>query len=309
MKPTLLVLAAGMGSRYGGVKQIDSVGKNGECLLDYAAYDAKKAGFGKVVYIIRKDIEKDFRERLFDRVARNFDAEYVFQTPDALLTPEEFSVFEKSGRKKPWGTIHAVLCAQKAINTPFAVINADDYYGRSAFETLGNYLSSISSTCTEHAMVGYTLGKTMSRNGSVSRGVAKTKDGYLETIEENTKIYYTGENFSGNEIESDLNGKIIKMTGQETVSMNLFGFSPEAFNRFNAYWENFKKTSLSDPKAEALLPVAASEIIKNGEGKIKVFTSEESWFGMTYPEDKQVVKDELTKKIDSGYYPEKLWEN
>ena len=158
-------------------------------------------------------------------------------------------------------------------------------------------------------MVGYTLGKTMSRNGSVSRGVAKTKDGYLESIEENTKIYYTGENFSGSEIESDLNGKIIKMTGQETVSMNLFGFSPEAFNRFNAYWENFKKTSLSDPKAEALLPVAASEIIKNGEGKIKVFTSEESWFGMTYPEDKQVVKDELTKKIDSGYYPEKLWEN
>lgn len=309
MKPTLLVLAAGMGSRYGGVKQIDSVGKNGECLLDYAAYDAKTAGFGKVVYIIRKDIEKDFRERLFDRVARNFDAEYVFQTPDALLTPEEFSVFEKSGRKKPWGTIHAVLCAQKAINTPFAVINADDYYGRSAFETLGKYLSSISNSCTEHAMVGYTLGKTMSRNGSVSRGVARTKDGYLETIEENTKIYYTGENFSGNEIESDLNGKIIKMTGQETVSMNLFGFSPEAFNRFNAYWENFKKTSLSDSKAEALLPVAASEIIKNGEGKIKVFTSEESWFGMTYPEDKQVVKDELTKKIDSGYYPEKLWEN
>lgn len=309
MKPTLLVLAAGMGSRYGGVKQIDSVGKNGECLLDYAAYDAKTAGFGKVVYIIRKDIEKDFRERLFDRVARNFDAEYVFQTPDALLTPEEFSVFEKSGRKKPWGTIHAVLCAQKAINTPFAVINADDYYGRSAFETLGKYLSSISNSCTEHAMVGYTLGKTMSRNGSVSRGVARTKDGYLESIEENTKIYYTGENFSGSEIESDLNGKIIKMTGQETVSMNLFGFSPEAFNRFNAYWENFKKTSLSDPKAEALLPVAASEIIKNGEGKIKVFTSEESWFGMTYPEDKQVVKDELTKKIDSGYYPEKLWEN
>ena len=309
MKPTLLVLAAGMGSRYGGVKQIDSVGKNGECLLDYAAYDAKTAGFGKVVYIIRKDIEKDFRERLFDRVARNFDAEYVFQTPDALLTPEEFSVFEKRRKKKPWGTIHAVLCAQKAINTPFAVINADDYYGRSAFETLGKYLSSISNSCTEHAMVGYTLGKTMSRNGSVSRGVARTKDGYLESIEENTKIYYTGENFSGSEIESDLNGKIIKMTGQETVSMNLFGFSPEAFNRFNAYWENFKKTSLSDPKAEALLPVAASEIIKNGEGKIKVCTSEESWFGMTYPEDKQVVKDELTKKIDSGYYPEKLWEN
>lgn len=308
MKPTLLVLAAGMGSRYGGVKQIDSVGKNGECLLDFAAFDAKKCGFGKVVYIIRKDIEKDFRERLFDRVARNFDAEYVFQTPEALLTEEEIAVAKNNGRQKPWGTIHAVLCAQKAIHEPFAVINADDYYGRNAFETLGKYLSSIDNDSTEHAIVGYTLGKTMSRNGSVSRGVCQTKDGYLESITENTKIYYTGENFSGNEIESDLNGKIVKLTGNETVSMNLFGFSPKAFERFEKYWDDFKKTSLSSPKAEALLPIAASDIIKNNEGKIKVFTSDESWFGMTYPEDKQLVKDEIAKKIEAGYYPEKLWE-
>lgn len=308
MKPTLLVLAAGMGSRYGGVKQIDSVGKNGECLLDFAAFDAKKCGFGKAVYIIRKDIEKDFRERLFDRVARNFDAEYVFQTPEALLTEEEIAVAKNNGRQKPWGTIHAVLCAQKAIHEPFAVINADDYYGRNAFETLGKYLSSIDNDSTEHAIVGYTLGKTMSRNGSVSRGVCQTKDGYLESITENTKIYYTGENFSGNEIESDLNGKIVKLTGNETVSMNLFGFSPKAFERFEKYWDDFKKTSLSSPKAEALLPIAASDIIKNNEGKIKVFTSDESWFGMTYPEDKQLVKDEIAKKIEAGYYPEKLWE-
>ena len=308
MKPTLLVLAAGMGSRYGGVKQIDSVGKNGECLLDFAAYDAKKCGFGKVVYIIRKDIEKDFRERLFDRVARNFDAEYVFQTPEALLTEEEIAVAKNNGRQKPWGTIHAVLCAKQAIHEPFAVINADDYYGRNAFETLGKYLSSIENDSTEHAIVGYTLGKTMSRNGSVSRGVCQTKDGYLESITENTKIYYTGENFSGNEIESDLNGKIVKLTGNETVSMNLFGFSPKAFERFEKYWDDFKKTSLSSPKAEALLPIAASDIIKNNEGKIKVFTSDESWFGMTYPQDKQLVKDEIAKKIESGYYPEKLWE-
>ncbi|MBQ0052632.1 MAG: hypothetical protein KBT11_11320 [Treponema sp.] len=308
MKPTLLVLAAGMGSRYGGVKQIDSVGKNGECLLDFAAYDAKKAGFGKVVYIIRKDIEKDFKERLFDRVARNFNAEYVFQTPEALLTEEEVKAAQGADRKKPWGTIHAVLCAKEKIHEPFAVINADDYYGREAFETLGKYLSSIDNDCTEHAMVGYTLGKTMSRNGSVSRGVAKTSDGYLESITENTKIYYTGENFSGDKIESDLNGEIIPMTGKETVSMNLFGFSPKAFERFEKYWADFKKTSITSPKAEALLPVAASDIIKNGEGKIKVFTSEESWFGMTYPEDKQVVKDEIAKKIASGYYPEKLWD-
>ncbi len=304
MKPTLLVLAAGMGSRYGGVKQIDAVGKNNECLLDFAAYDAKKSGFGKIVYIIRKDIEKDFRERLFDRVAKNFDAQYVFQTPDALLTAEEQKTAAQ--RTKPWGTIHAVLCAKQAINEPFAVINADDYYGREAFETLGKYLSTISNDSTEHAMVGYVLGNTMSRNGSVSRGVCETSDGYLKSIVENTKISYVGDS---NDIESDLNGQIIKMTGKETVSMNLFGFSPKAFEGFETYWDNFKKTSLSLPKAEALLPVAASEIIQRGEGRIKMFTSNENWFGMTYPEDKQVVKDEIAKKISSGYYPEKLWEN
>lgn len=306
MKPTLLVLAAGMGSRYGGVKQIDSIGKNGECLLDFAAFDAKKSGFGKVVYIIRKDIEKDFRERLFDRVAKNFDAQYVFQTPDALLTSDELK--KAADRTKPWGTIHAVLCARDAVKEPFAVINADDYYGRNAFETMGSYLSSISEDSTEHAMVGYVLKNTMSRNGSVSRGVATTKDGYLEKIVENTKIYYTGENFSGSEIESNLDGKIIKMSGNETVSMNFFGFTQQAFPTFDEYWENFKKTKITDPKAEALLPVAASDIIREGKGKIKVFTSTESWFGMTYPEDKQVVKDEIAKKIASGYYPEKLWE-
>ena len=308
MKPTLLVLAAGMGSRYGGIKQIDTVGKNGECLLDYAAYDAKKCGFEKIVYIIRKDIEIDFRERLFDRIAKNINAEYVFQSPEALLTADEYALSQTAGRKKPWGTLHAVLCAKKALNTPYAVINADDYYGRSAFETLGKYLSSIDNNCTEHAMVGYILGKTMSRNGSVSRGICQTKDGYLESITENTKIYYTGENFSGNEIESDLNGTIYKLTGNETVSMNLFGFTPAAFDEFEKYWNGFKKTNLEAQKAEALLPVAASQIIKDNKGKIKVFTSEESWFGMTYAEDKQVVKDAIAEKIASGYYPEKLWD-
>ncbi len=308
MKPTLLVLAAGMGSRYGGIKQIDTVGKNGECLLDYAAYDAKKCGFEKIVYIIRKDIEKDFRERLFDRIAKNMNAQYVFQSPEALLTPEEFALSQTSGRKKPWGTLHAILCAKQALDAPFAVINADDYYGRSAFDTLGKYLSSIENDSTEHAMVGYILGKTMSRNGSVSRGICQTKDGYLETIEENTKIYYTGENFSGNEIKSELNGQVYTLTGNETVSMNLFGFTPKAFDEFEKYWEGFKKTSLDSPKAEALLPVAAGQLIKENKGKIKVFTSEESWFGMTYAEDKQVVKDAIAEKIASGYYPEKLWE-
>lgn len=308
MEPTLLVLAAGMGSRYGGVKQIDTVGKNGECLLDYSAYDAKRCGFKKVVYIIRKDIEKDFREKLFDRVARNFDAEYVFQSPDSLLTPAEYELAQKAGRTKPWGTLHAVLCAQKALNTPFAVINADDYYGRQAFETLGKYLSSIENTSTDHAMVGYILGKTMSRNGSVSRGVCTVKDGELQSITENTKIYYTGENFSGNEIVSELNGTRHSLTGQETVSMNLFGFTPAAFTDFERYWQDFKKAGLTQEKTEALLPVAASSLINENKGKIKVFKSEETWFGMTYAQDKQVVKDAIAEKIATGYYPEKLWE-
>lgn len=303
MKPTLLVLAAGMGSRYGGVKQIDSIGKNGECLLDFASYDAKKSGFGKVVFIIRKDIEKDFREKLFDRVAANFDAEYVFQTPEALLTDAEQKIAATAGRTKPWGTIHAVLCAKDAIKEPFAVINSDDYYGRSAFETLGKYLSSIDNSCTDHAMVGYTLEKTMSKNGSVSRGVCETENGFLKSITENTKIYFT----ENGGIESDLNGKILTLTGKETVSMNLFGFAPSAFDEFETYWENFKKTGLSLPKAEALLPVAASDIITHGKGTIRCFTSEEAWFGMTYPEDRQVVIDEITKKINDGYYPENLW--
>ena len=301
MKPTLLVLAAGMGSRYGGVKQIDSVGKNGECLLDFAAYDAKKSGFGKVVYIIRKDIEKDFREKLFDRVARNMDAEYVFQSHDSLLNDEQIRL--SAARTKPWGTTHAVLCAQDAIKEPFAVINSDDYYGRDAFETLGKYLSSIPADSKEHAMVGYTLGKTMSESGSVSRGVCSVKDGKLESIVENLKIYY-----ENGKIISDLGEKKVLMTGEETVSMNLFGFSLKAFERFNSYWEDFIKANISSPKAEALLPVAASDIIKSGEGSIKVFKSNESWFGMTYPEDRQIVKKEIEAKISGGYYPEKLWE-
>ena len=302
MKPTLLVLAAGMGSRYGGVKQIDAVGLNNECLLDFAAYDAKKCGFGKVVFVIRKDIEKDFRERLFDRVAKNFDAEYVFQTKDALLDEQEIA--RAADRTKPWGTIHAVLCAEKAINSPFAVINSDDYYGRDAFKTLGEYLSNIDPHSPEHAMVGYVLGNTMSKSGSVSRGVCTVKDGYLESITENTKISYKGDG-----IVSELDGKEIPLTGKEWVSMNLFAFSLKAFTGFHKYWDNFKKTSLELPKAEALLPVAASDIVKAKEGSIKFFTSTEKWFGMTYPEGRAIVKQEIAKKIADGYYPETLWEH
>jgi hypothetical protein len=300
MKPTLLVLAAGMGSRYGGVKQIDGVGLHDECLLDYAAYDAKKCGFGNVVYIIRKDIEKDFRERLFDRVARNFDAQYVFQSHESLLSEEQIK--QSEGRVKPWGTVHAVLCARDVIKSPFAVINSDDYYGRDAIRTLASYLSGMDPDSSEHAMVGYVLGNTMSKSGSVSRGVCTVKDGCLDSIVENLKIYY-----DEGKIISEIDGQKKVLTGKEWVSMNLFGFGLSAFDRFYKYWESFIAQNAADKKAEALLPVAASDIVKNGEGTIKFFTSAESWFGMTYPEDRDIVKAEVAKKIKEGYYPEQLW--
>ena len=241
MKPTLLVMAAGMGSRYGGVKQIDAVGMHGETLLDFGIFDAKNAGFGKVVFIIRKDIEKDFRERLFDRVARNMDAEYVFQSRDSLLTEEEIQI--SKNRTKPWGTIHAVLCAKDVVKTPFAVINSDDYYGRSAYETMSKYLVNLKNDDTTHAMVGFVLENTMSPSGSVTRAICNRKDGKLTDLVETFKIFWR-------------DGKVISafddheevLTGKELVSMNFFGFTPKAFDSFQSYWDDFKKNHISEPK-------------------------------------------------------------
>jgi choline kinase len=301
MKPTLVVLAAGMGSRYGGVKQIDGVGRRNETLLDYATYDAQRCGYGSVVYIIRQDIEKDFRERFFDRVAKNLDASYVFQSRERFLNYSQIAASQE--RKKPWGTIHALLCAKDTIKTPFTVINADDYYGRSAFETLGTYLSSISNDSTEHAMVGYVLGNTMSKSGTVSRGVCTVKDGYLVSMQEQTKIGYEAE-----KIVSLIEDKKITLTGNEPVSMNFFGFSPAIFERFTEFFQAFIEKNRGSEKAECLLPEGASWVVAKGWGKIKFFSSQETWFGMTYPEDREIVRTEIGKKIDAGYYPDRLWE-
>lgn len=302
MKPTLLVLAAGMGSRYGGVKQIDAVGLHDETLLDFATFDAKKSGFGRVVYIIRKDIEADFRERFFDRIARNFDADYVFQGPDSLFTPEQLAKISPE-RTKPWGTVHAVLCAEKAVKEPFTVINADDYYGRDAFCSMGKHLSALSDDSTENAMVGYVLKNTMSRSGSVSRGVCVVEDGYLKSMVEHTQISYEGD-----KIVTDFEGKKSNFTGDEWVSMNMFGFTPRAFEGFHCYWDEFIAKNNGELKAESLLPAGASFIVTSGKGKIKFYSSTEKWFGMTYPEDRAIVKAEIAKKIAEGYYPEQLWE-
>lgn len=301
MEPTLVVLAAGMGSRYGGVKQIDAVGKNGETLLDFGVFDAKKAGFKKVVFIIREDIEKDFKERLFDRVSRNMDATYVFQSMDSLLTEEQKEL--SKDRTKPWGTIHAVLCAKDVVNEPFCVINSDDYYGREAFEIMAKHLSSLENNSTEHALVGYVLKNTMSKSGSVSRAVCTVDNGYLVSMKENTKI-----EFVGDKIISHLDGKDIEMSGSEWVSMNFFGFAPSAFDSFDKYWNSFITENVTTAKTECYLPEGASEIVKNNEGKLKFYTTQEKWFGMTYSEDRDNVKRELANKTDLGYYPQKLWD-
>ena len=301
MKPSLLILAAGLGSRYGGVKQIDPVGMHGEALLDYSVYDAMCSGYGKVVFIIRPDIEKDFRERLFDRIARNMDAEYVFQTHDSLLSPEQIAA--SAGRTKPWGTVHALLCAKDAIRTPFTVINADDYYGREAYGILGSYLSGLENDSTAHAMVGYLLKNTMSPMGSVSRGVCRVKDGLLEGMRENTKI-----EFEGDRIVSHLPEGDVYLTGDEWVSMNFFGFTPKAFEYMQLYFERFMKDTVTEPKAEVLLPNCAGEMVNRGAGTIRVFSTSEKWFGMTYHEDRETVRQNLALKTRQGVYPEKLWE-
>ena len=299
--PTLVVLAAGLGSRYGGLKQIDSVGRNDETLLDYASYDAVKNGFAKIVYIIRKDFEQDFRDRIFDRVARNCDAHYVFQSREALLTGEQIAL--SAARTKPWGTVHAVLCARKAVSSPFAVINADDYYGREAYATLGRHLASTPTDSGEHAMVGYVLERTMTRSGSVSRAICTVKDGYLVSMRENTKIF-----FDGPKVVSSIDGENRTLTGKEWVSMNFFGFMPDAFEAFDGFFRRFIEKNISSEKAESYLPEGASEIVTGGTGRIRFYTTEESWFGMTYPEDRQNVRNEISAKIDSGYYPQRLWE-
>lgn len=301
MKPTLLVMAAGMGSRYGGIKQIDPVGMHDEILLDYATYDAMLSGFGRVVYIIRPDIEKDFRERFFDRVARNMDADYVFQAHETFLTKEQLDL--SKDRTKPWGTVHAVLCAKDAVKEPFAVINADDYYGREAFQIIGKYLSNVDPQSRNHAMVGYLLKNTMTPQGSVSRGVCSVKDGYLTNMVENLKIEYVGDKIISHLLEGD-----VQLTGDEWVSMNLFGFTPKFFEDLQVYFDNFIGKNAAEPKAECLLPNCVGESISSGNGTLKVFSTNERWFGMTYKEDREVVKKNLAEKTKSGFYPEILWE-
>ncbi|MGA2245017.1 MAG: sugar phosphate nucleotidyltransferase [Verrucomicrobiota bacterium] len=295
--PTLLVLAAGMGSRYGGLKQIDPVGPAGETIIDYSIFDAMRAGFGKLVFVIRHDIEQQFREIVGSRFEKRIPVEYVFQELDKL--PAGFRVPE--GRTKPWGTTHAILMAEQAVQEPFAAINADDFYGRQAYKVLAEHLTSGSQ---DYAMVGFVLKNTLSDHGSVARGVSRTDaNDYLTSIVEMLKIEPDG----GGAKNTDADGKVTKLTGEEAVSMNFWGFTPALFPQIHVAFENFLGKSGGELKSECYIPVTVGELVTGGQAKVKVLRSADSWFGVTYREDRPQVVESIRKLIAKGDYPEKLW--
>ncbi|MCF7689933.1 MAG: nucleotidyltransferase [Cephaloticoccus sp.] len=308
MKPTLLVLAAGMGSRYGGLKQMDPVGPGGETVLDYGVYDAIRAGFGRVVFIIRREFEENFRKQIGVKYAGLIVVDYVFQALDALPPGHVLP----AGREKPWGTGHAVWCAREAITEPFAVINADDFYGADSFNQLGQFLRQPSavprgfdpmsghppphSLSAKFAMVGFQLHNTLSENGAVSRGLCTTDDhGKLQSIIEQTGIQ-AGEVGAGK-----------TYTGKETVSMNCWGFSPALFAGLDRQFHDFLVSRGSEPKAEFYLPAAVSTMIEQREAEVQLLPTASAWFGITYREDKSRVVAAIAQLVAAGTYPSKLF--
>ena len=301
-KPVLVVMAAGMGSRYGGLKQIDPVGSQGEAILDYSIYDAHQAGFDTVVIIIKEAIKKDFMETVGKRLEKApVEIRYAYQELTKL--PEGYSVPE--GRTKPWGTSHAVLCAREQIDgAPFAVINADDYYGKAAFKVIYDALSTMTDP-NGYCMVGYELGKTVTENGSVARGVCQTdENGYLTEVIERTSI----ETYPGG-IRFLENGEYTDLAPETTVSMNMWGFMPGFLDEIDARFGAFLKEAIpGNPlKCEYFLPLPVSQLIKEGRATVKVLTSPDRWFGVTYAADKPVVVAALKAMTDEGKYPDGLW--
>lgn len=305
IKPVLVVLAAGMGSRYGGLKQLDSVGSFGQCLIDYSLYDARRAGFETAIFVIKKELETDFREMAGDRISRGMNVEYAFQCLDDLADGIDIPPL----RAKPWGTTHAVLSARRLINGPFAVINADDYYGPEAFRVLYDYLAHHTDRpdCFQYAMVGYHLGKTLSSHGGVTRGVCRTnRDGLLENIVEQQGIERDGEN---GRFSPDGGQSWVELNGNNLVSMNFWGFQhsflDEAEERFPLL---LKRTLSHHPEdGEVQLPVMVADMLDRGRAQVRVLSSGEQWFGVTYREDKPYVVAALHDKTEAGLYPENLW--
>lgn len=297
MKPALLVLAAGMGSRYGGLKQIEPLGPGGETIIDYSVYDALRAGFGKLVFVIRRDIERPFREIVGSRFEARLPVEYVFQELETLPR----GMKPPAARQKPWGTGHAVLMGAQVVREPFAVINGDDFYGRRSFEVLARHLQSDS---PDLALVGYTLKNTLSEFGTVARGVCRTSaDGYLESIRETTGI----EGKAGTIQYRQADGQTGELTGEEVVSLNTWGFRPAVFELFAEEFERFLAQHGTDTKAEFYIPSAVNSLIQEGKARLKVLQTPDSWFGVTYREDRPRVVQSIRELVARGEYPEKLW--
>lgn len=293
-------MAAGMGSRYGGLKQIDPMGPHGETILDYSVFDALRAGFGKVVFIIRPDFEQAFRENITVKFNDRIAVDYAFQTLDRL--PAGFSI--PPGREKPWGTTHAILCARETIAEPFAVINADDFYGRHSFEVLCQHLGQLPADSNAYAMVGFTLKNTLSDNGTVARGVCKTDAaGYLQEIQELTKIEKTPT--GARNVGED--GDSLVLTGDEPVSMNMWGFSPHLFAQIQGLFEEFLKTKGAELKSECYIPLSVGELVRRQQATCRVIPTTSSWFGVTYREDKPKVQASIAAMTAAGQYPDGLW--
>ena len=299
MKPTLFVLAAGMGSRYGGLKQIDGLGPSGETIMDYSVYDALRAGFGKVVFVIRKDFEEAFRKAVISKYADKVPCEVCFQSVDSV--PEGCTYNPE--RTKPWGTNHAVLMAKDLIKEPFAVINADDFYGRESFQVLADYLKSVEGTTGKYCMVGYRVANTLSENGSVSRGVCATdENGYLTDVVERTKIEKVGDKIIYTE-----DGVDTEISPNSPVSMNMWGFTPEYFEYVEKAFVEFLQARGQELKSEFYIPTLVNDMIRSGKATCKVLDTTSKWFGVTYAEDRPQVVMKINNLVREGVYPEKLF--
>lgn len=300
MKPTLFVLAAGMGSRYGGLKQLDGLGPNGETIMDYSIYDAIKAGFGKIVFVIRESFETDFRKVVVDKFKTLIDVEVVFQ--DLTKVPEGYAYNPE--REKPWGTNHAVLMGKDVINEPFAVINADDFYGQESFAILADFLRSVVGKKNEYCMVGYRVGNTLSESGSVSRGVCVVdENSYLQNVVERTHIEEKG----GTIIYLDESGEETPLQATTPVSMNMWGFTPDYFDYSLEYFKDFLAAHGQQLKSEYYIPLAVNNLIVEGKASCKVLDTPSKWFGVTYAEDRPQVVLKINELIKKGVYPNKLF--
>ena len=301
MNTTLLILAAGMGSRYGGMKQVDPFGPSGETITDYSIYDAIKAGFDRFVFVISPKMEDEFRTDYIKKFPTDLQVEYVIQSLDHL--PEGYSVPED--RVKPWGTAHAVLMAKDVIEEPFAVINADDFYGRSSYQIMHDFLIRTSEEVPgQYCMVGYELQKTVSEHGSVARGVCQVDDrGFLHGMVERTKIFLRDDKI----VYQDEGGQTHPLDPMDTVSMNLFGFTPDFFDHIEDNFRRFLELNMGNPKAELYIPYVVDNLIKEGKARMSVLRTSESWFGVTYQEDKPKVLKAIQDLVNSGLYPGSLW--